>query len=330
MRKGESKMSRSAAQKRIHYVRAVYGQAKPKNDLEKVLRSVLKAMPTAGATEIEHPSLGTLSVRFRDALSKHGLCLAIGQGVEGESMATMGIHVKTESDSERPVPPTDGRAFKLSDAFCLVDGDDLLICTDGSLRINSVEYYLKSILSAGDAPNESQAMELLARLNQDKAEVLASGIKSMKITSSAYQATRMLKGKKGGAWIKNGMGGLLDFIRDAFEESIDDDAERQSLIDKESDIVVTTEIKINGGTNGEEVLLRALDDLASDAILDVPEGAEIMIVAKAGTVSSFDVVLQRLKSIKRREGQNGFDHADAWNKLAEYRLELIEQKLWKK
>jgi len=323
-------MSRSAAQKRIHYVRAVYGEVKPKDNLEKVLRKVLKAMPAAGDTEVEHPSLGTLSVRFRDTLSKHGLFVAVGQGVEGESMATMGLHVKTESDAERPVPPTDGRAFKLSDAFCLIDDDELLICTDGNLRIQSVAYYLRSILDAGNASNESQTMDLVARLNQDKAEVLASGIKSMKITSSAYQASRMLKGKKGDDWLKKGMGNLLDFVRGAFEESIEDDAERQSLIDRESDIVVSTEIKINGGTNGEEVLLQALDELASNAIFDVPEGAEIIIVAKAGTVSSFDVVLQRLKSIKRREGQNGFDHADAWNKLAEYRSELIEQKLWKK
>jgi hypothetical protein len=323
-------MSRSAAQKRIHYVRAVYGQVKPKDTLEKVLRNILKAMPTAGHTEVEHPSLGTLSVRFRDTLSKHGLFVAIGQGVEGESMATMGLHVSTESDAERPVPPTDGRAFKLSDAFCLIDDDELLICTDGGLRVNSVASYLRSILAAGNATNESQTMDLVARLNQDKAEVLASGIKSMKIISSAYQASRMLKGQKGDDWLKKGVGNLLDFVRSAFEQSIEDDAERQSLIDRESDIVVSTEIKVSGGTNGEEVLLKALDELASDAILDVPEGAEILISAKAGQVSSFDVVLHRLKSIKRRQGQNGLDHADAWNKLAEYRSELIDQKLWKK
>lgn len=323
-------MSRSAAQKRIHYVRAVYGEVKPKDNLEKVLRKVLRAMPTAGDTEVEHPSLGTLSVRFRNTLSRDGLFIAIGQGVEGESMATMGLHVKTESDAERPVPPTDGRAFKLSDAFCLIDDDELLVCTDGSLRVQSVAYYLRSILKAGSAPNESQAMDLVARLNQDKAEVLASGIKSMRIISSAYQASRMLKSKKGDDWLKKGMGGFLDFVRSAFEESIEDEVERQSLIDKESDIVVSTEIKVNGGTNGEEVLLKALDELASEAITDAPVGAEIIIAAKAGTVSSFDVVLQRLKSIKRRDGQNGFDHADAWNKLAEYRSELIDQRLWKR
>lgn len=323
-------MSRSAAQKRIHYVRAVYGDVKPKANLEMVLRKILKSMPTAGKTEVEHPSLGTLSVRFRDTSSKHGLFLAIGQGVEGESMATMGLHVNTESDAERPMPPTNGRAFKLSDAFCLIDDDELLVCTDGSLRVQSVAYYLRNVLAAGNAPNESQAMDLVARLNQDKEEVLASGIKSMRIISSAYQATRMLQSKKGEVWLKEGMGGFLDFVRGAFEQSIEDDAERQSLIDRESDIVVSTEIKINGGTKGEEVLIKALDELASEAIFDVPEGAEIIIAAKAGTVSSFDVVLQRLKSIKRRQGQNGLDHADAWNKLAEYRAELIDQKLWKK
>lgn len=323
-------MSRSAAQKRIHYVRTVYGPVKPARNLEKVLRQVLKTMPTAGATEVEHPALGTLSIRFRDTLSKYGLCLAIGQGVEGEAMATMGLNVATESDAERPVPPTAGRAFKLSDAFCLIDDDELLVCTDGSLRIPAVAYYIREILKAGNAPNASQALDLVARLDQDKAEVLASGIKSMKIVSSAYQATRMLKSKKGDDWLKKGMGNLLDFVRGAFEESVVDDAERQSLVDKESDIVVSTEIKINGGTNGEEVLLGALDELATNAIADTPAGAEIIIVAKAGTVSGADVVLHRVKSVKRRNGQNGLDHADAWNKLAEYRQELIDQKLWKK
>lgn len=323
-------MSRSAAHKRIHYVRAVYGQVKPKDSLEKALRNVLGNMPHAGDTEIEHPALGTLSTRFRNTQAKDGLFLAIGQGVKGEAMATIGLQVQTESDIESPVPPVVGRAFKLADAFCLIDENDLLICTDGSLRVQSTSYYIRKLLEKGNAPNASQSVDLVARINQDKANVLASGIKSIKVVSSAYRATQILDGKKGEGWLKEGVGGLLNFVRSAFEESIANDAERQDLIDHESEIVVSTEIKIDGGMRGEEILLEAIDSIAKDAITDVPDGAEIVITAAAGTVSSNDVILQKGKSIKRRDGQNGLDHADAWNKLSEYRVELIDSQLWKK
>lgn len=323
-------MSRSSAQKAIHYVRAVYGKTKPKEPLEKALRAVLQHMPHAGDTEIEHPTLGTLSIRFRNAASQHGLFLAIGQGVEGEAMATIGLHVQAESDVESPVPPVEGRAFKLADAFCLIDENELLICTDGGLRMQSTSYYIRKLLEKGNAPNASQSMDFMARLNQDKANVLASGIKSIKIVSSAYRASQILEGNKGTAWTRKGLGNLLKFIRSAFEETMEDDAKREALVNHESEIVVSTEINIKGGMRGEEVLLNAIDSVGKDAITDMPDGADIIITAAAGTVSSTDVILKRGKSIKRRSGQNGLDHADAWDKLAEYRLELIDSKLWKK
>ena len=323
-------MSRSSAQKRIHYVRAVYGQAKPKDTLESVLRSILKHMPHAGDTEIEHPSLGTLSLRFRNTLDNGGLYLAIGQGVRGESMATIGLKVQTENDLDQPVPPNDGRAFKLSDAFCLIDENDVLLCTDGGLRTQAVSYYIRKLLEKGVAPNASQAVDLVARINQDKADVLSSGIKSIKVISTAYEATQIQADKKGDGWLKGGVGGLLEFVRSAFEESIENDAERETLIDNEGDIIVSTEIKVRGGLGGKEVLLRALDEIAMEAAGDIPDGAEMIIMTKEGAVNSNDVVLQRTKSIKRQNGQNGLDHADAWNRLTEYRAELIGSKLWKK
>lgn len=322
-------MSRTSAQKAIHYVRAIYGQEDPADTLEEVLRQILQGMPTAGDTEIVHPALGTLSVRCRNLASPDAIYIAIGQGVPGESMSTVGIHVPTENDVEQPVPPIAGRAFRLSDAFCLIDDDDILVCTDGSFRIQSVSYYIAKLLEKGNAPNASQSMELVARLNHNKEEVLASGIKSLQIKSTAYQATSLLEGEKGGRLFTDGMGNLLLNLRSLFEENMLNEAEHEALVDHESEIVVDTTFHVKGGRKREEILVRALSDIANDAINDAPDGAEIIIHAKAGKVSSNDVVLKRLKSIKRLNQQNGFDHADAWDKLTEYRTELIAMHCWK-
>jgi hypothetical protein len=323
-------MSRLITQKNIHYVRAVHGTHKPTGGLEASLRGALSKLPKVGDTEILVPSLGTLLIRFRNTGATHGLYLAIGQGVKDEAMATMGLQVTTASDQEKLVAPSTDRAFKLADAFCYIEKNEVLFFTDGGLRMNAVDDYLRRLLEKGGATPAQQMMVFQPRLNQDKAKVLESGIKSVVITSSAYQATSMLDDMSSSTWITGGIAKTMSLISGFFESKENDPAKKQQIVDQQSEVIVTTEIKVRGGSKKQPLLAESLSTLAKEAMKDTPAGAELIIVAKAGEVKGSEVVLSKVKTVKRLKGQNGLDHSHAWDKLEEYRNELKDMGLWAK
>lgn len=326
-------MSRTSAQKRIHYVRAVYLQGKaPPATLEKEVRVALKKLKNVGNTEISHPALGTIAARERGTANRDFVTLGIGLGVPDEAMGTLGLGVTTPQDKDQPQTPSSGRAFKLADAFCLVDDDEVLVCTDGRMRLPAVTFYLRNLLDLANAKPEAQAFELTSRMDQDKQKTLETeGVKEMKVKSSAYAATRALQNAAPtDTWLRKGWLALLENLRDAMASDVPEGAERDALIGHWSDLNVSATFNVKGGSQGEPVMVRTLEDIAIEAQRDAPDGTEVTLITKRGNPVNMDTLtLKGLKSIKRLQRQNDLDYADAWNKLIEYRQELMDSNRWK-
>src|SRR5690554_2489087 len=143
-------MSRRPAYKKIHYVRAIYNpNTHPGAPFVELVRQALQARPNVSDTKVTMSTLGLVGVRQRHSQWNdpgQPLRLALGAGAPGEAMGTFGADVQADQDHDAPTDPPARRAFKLADAFVLVDQDELLICTDGSMRgYSSVCKYFRAL-----------------------------------------------------------------------------------------------------------------------------------------------------------------------------------------
>lgn len=331
-------MSRKVSPKTIHYVRAVFG-ADGAPMLAASLRKAFAQLKTVSSTEIVHPTLGTMAVRERNPSNPHFVELAIGVGVANEAMGTLGLGVNAPQDSNQPQSPAAGRAFKLADAFCLVDDNEVLLCTDGQMRVATVNWYLRSLVALANptAPNQplpaAASFELRPRIDRNKQDVLAvQGVKEMHVHSAAYAASAALDhpSEGRGAWLHRAWGGMLENLRDAMTEAVPEGAQRDALVKHFGDVNVSAVFKVSGGVRGEPIAVKSLAEVAVAAEQDAPDGTDVTLVTEKGTVVQADsLILKGRASIKRLKRQNDLDYADAWQKLENYRNELAQASLWK-
>lgn len=327
-------MPRESAQKRIHYVRVSYNRgARPRRNFENLIVAALEARSIMVDTEVQLPGTETLAIQHRDVAVAGQVRVAIGMGVPDEGMSTMGLRSRRAQDVTQVEAPPQGRAFKLADAFCLLDEDDLLICTDGSMRVNTVEAYFRGLMAlAGFTPAE-QAFQFITRMNSDQAATLAAeGVKELKVRGTVYAASDMLDrpNRERGA-ISSAWHALITGVRQAIEAEVENDAERQALANHFGELNIETRISVDGGSRGEPIVLNSLEEAAKAAQEDAPEGATVTLVTKKNNEISVDTLTLRCsKSIKRREGESSLDHTSAWDKLVEYRRELIDTRRWKR
>ncbi|UVJ43642.1 hypothetical protein NVV94_24410 [Pseudomonas sp. LS1212] len=86
-------MSRRPAFKTIHYVRATYNKgAQPTKNFEQLVRQAMNKLGRMDETDITMSTLGVVSVRHRETKTGESLRLAIGAGVPGEQMTTIGAN----------------------------------------------------------------------------------------------------------------------------------------------------------------------------------------------------------------------------------------------
>ncbi len=316
--------------KTLHYLRALYPVAASQK-LSKSLRKALTSLPHMSDTEVTHPQIGTLAVRHRQIMSDGSVLLAIGLGVKDEAMSTMGIKVSAQTDNEFAEPPPFGRMFKLADAFCLIDENEILLCTDGGMRAPIVRFYFSGLFEAANLSTDAIPMDLRARLNGDVAKTLQlEGIKELHIKSTGYLVSKALNKKTNAPrWFKKWLG-FASGMTDAFRSELKTDADRSSFAQHIADLNVTTVISVSGGSRGEEAVIGPLQDIAHEAWTDSPNGADIELTTKKGTtISGSSVILTASKSIKRLQGANALDHLHAWARLDEFRNHLWATKRWK-
>lgn len=331
-------MSRTVTQKTIHYVRAVFGAANAP-ELAASLRTAFTKFPNVKDTEIVHPALGTVAVRERNTHNAQYVELAIGVGVANEAMGTLGLGVVSPQDSNQPQAPAAGRAFKLADAFCLIDDNDVLVCTDGQMRVAAVDWYLRSLIAAASpassakGPPVAASFQLVPRINSAQQDILAAqGVKEMRVQSTAYAATQVLShsAASGDTWLHRAWGAMVENLRDAMTYAVPEGAERDAMVNHFADVNISTVFKVKGGSRGEPVVVKSLAEIAAAAEQDAPEGTDITLVTEKDTiVHAGTLILRGRASVKRLHRQNDLDHLDAWQKLEGYRNELIQGGLWK-
>ncbi len=324
-------MARSS-QKRIYYVRAVFNQgAKVKQTLEQMIRTVL-ATRTMVETEIKMGSGETLAVRERELVSKDSVSLAIGLGVRGEAMSTMGLGIKAPVDTNHPEQPSAGRVFKLSDSFCVIDENEVLFCNDGGMSKSTLEAYLVGLVGMGNFGAAASMFGLVARLNQDKAKTLAvEGVKEIRISAASYAASQVAAKKSKSAHpLRDGFAKMWQGVREEFLEEAPNKAAQQAIASSFDELNITTVIGVKGGSRGEPMMFQALQQVAQQAMDDAPPGAEVgFMTTKGNPITAQSLSLSTVKSIKRFDKQNDIDFTDAWNKMKDFRDELADSKRWK-
>ncbi|MGJ7462295.1 hypothetical protein ACR80S_14450 [Halomonas sp. MA07-2] len=329
-------MRRRPATKTLHYVRAVYNQenAPPENFTE-LVRQALRVLPSVGDTKVGISSLGVVGVRQRHPDHENPerpLLLAIGAGAPDERMGTFGTDVAADHDDDLPEAPPEDRAFKLADAFLLIEHQELLVCTDGGMRgYGSVERYLRGLFDRANLSPAASAFELLPASNQEKRRTLEQeGVKEITLKGTLFAATQDLEGQD--------PGGFTELFRrfrkrcqDYLAEEVEDEQEREALAAHWGSINVTTTIMPAGGTRAEPVVHSSLDSAGLEMVDEIPDDSEVVILTRSGnTIRTGDVVLKKKVRLRRKELQNDLDVYEVWDALKEFRVELRQRGAWQR
>lgn len=325
-------MGRTAT-KRIHYVRAVYNEGMvPQRSFSDMVRSILARSPNIADTEIVTQSLGTIAIREKNARWQepdYPILLAIGAGAARERMATMGIGVPSDTDDDAAEEPPIQRAFKTSDAFVLIDGFDLLVCTDGVMKgYRSVSYYFSRLFEAFSLPPVEQAFELEPKSDQGSVDLVTrEGVKKIELSGVMYQAANAPARDETQAG--NIFGRLAGDFQGWLAGSLPDE-QREAAADQWAEMNVTTTLTPKGGKRAEPVILESMRRASLDMLDEVPGSLDITLVTKENNrVTPMDVTLSKTFRMNRRRARNDLPTLDVWGKLEDYRGELIDLDTWR-
>lgn len=330
-------MSRRPITKQIYYVRATYNaNTAPKESFEVLLRRAMRKLGSMQETGIAMSHLGTVSIRNRKIAKDEPVLLAIGAGKPGEHMTTMGLKVAEEVDTDKTSIPPDDRAFKLSDAYLLIEGNDILLITDGHMRAPSVATYLRMLFEKSDLEPATAAFEFKKVSNQDKQKILAAeGIKEMQLATTMHHATRSLEftestsGSGPGRYLK----GFVAAMKDLFSEEASNasDKDLQLLAENWAHLQVSTVIKAEGGSRAEEVVLKTIEAVGVDALDEMEGGVDVTVFTRKNTkINMSEVTVTKRVKLHRRRNANDLVHTEVYAVLKQYRQELISQRDWMK
>lgn len=326
-------MSRRPVQKPIHYVRATYNvNTAPSKPLEQLVRSAMTKLGSMAQTEIAMGSLGVVGIRHRATASNDPLCLAIGAGVPGEKMTTMGLKVTTPADVDHATQAPANRAFKLSEAFVLIDQNDVLLITEGSFRVATVAGYLRELISKAALRAGDVAFELRKVTNQNKKKVLEDeGIKELRLNTTMYRATQELDGQSNGAvTVSSRLKSFVGTLKDLFAEDVGE-AQRALLAQHWGEVQVCTVIKADGGSRAEAIVLEAMRSVGEDVLDEEDDSIDVTVITKKGTSIRLGEVNPTKKvRLLRRDGANDLINTEVYSELNDYRDELVVQELWQK
>jgi len=261
------------------------------------------------------------------------LKLAIGAGAPGESMSTMGLRVRAQTDAEIAEAPPADRAFKTADAFCLISGDEVLVLVEG-MRVGVVERYFSQLLAKANQPAGHSAFEFRPVGDQDQEAILADeGVKEVKLSGTAYQAEAELQR----AEYANTSEGIIfqlweetkDRVRSLLSEQIENERERQVLAEHWADLNITTTIQAKGGSRAEPVVLESMQNAGMELIEERPDNVSVTLITQKGsTISGSSLVLGKFVNLSRNDERNDLPYMDVFLALEQYQAELIQQRRW--
>lgn len=326
-------MSRRPIQKTVHYVRATYNKnTAPSKPLEQLVRSAMSKLGSMAQTEIAMGSLGVVGIRHRDTGAEQPLCLAIGAGVPGEKMTTMGLKVTAATDQDHATQAPANRAFKLSDAFLLLDQNDLLLVTEGSFRVATVAAYLRELISKASMKAGDVAFELRKVTNQNKKQVLEDeGIKELRLNTTMYRATQVLDEQENGSTtVSSHLKAFVGTLKDLFAEDVSE-SQREVLASHWGEVQVSTVIKADGGSRAESIVLEAMKSVGEDVLDEEDDSIDVTVITKKGTpIRLGEVTPTKKVRLLRRDGANDLINTEVYKEFIDYRDELIAQRLWQK
>lgn len=321
------------ARKRIHYLRAVYAQGARGNiKFETMIANALKALPDMARTEVPIASHGVLAIRARQP-ARGRLKIAIGAGAPGESMSTMGLRVRAQTDAEVAEAPPENRAFKTADAFCLISGDEVLMLVEG-MRISVVENYLGQLLAKANQSAGHSAFEFRPVGDQDQEAILADeGVKELRLSGTAYQAEAELErveyGETAESIIFRLWAETKDRFRSLLSKQVENERERQVLAEHWAELNITTTIQAKGGSRADPVVLGSMHNAGLELIDERPDNVNVTLITEKGSkISGSSLVLGKYVNLSRNDERNDLPYMDVFLALEQYQAELIQQRRW--
>ncbi len=326
-------MSRRPAYKTIHYVRATYLKTTTgQQSLELLVRSAMSKLGSMGETEVAMRNLGTACIRHRRDKKGEILLLSIGAGVAGEQMTTLGLKVKTPEDVDSATNPPADRAFKQSEAFILLQGNDLLVITEGSFRVSSVGAYLSRLISKANLKSGDVAFELRKVTNKNTAAVLAAeGIKELQLNTNMYRATHELDGSKNAQdKVSTKLKSFVGVLKELFAEDVDQ-SRLEQLAHHWGEVQVNTVIRAEGGSRAEDIVLEAMKSVGEDVLSEEDDSVDVTVITRKGTkIRLGQVASSQSVKLFRRDGANDLVNSEVYAALIECSADLVVQKLWQK
>lgn len=322
------RMSRQKPKKRIHFMEVEYRTGmQPAGSFQSYIERALGRQSEMVQTEVTVPKFGTASVRAKQAYDGSYL-LDVGAGALEESVTTMGIGSHAEEDVDQKVDSPSNRVFKHSNAFCLLNGNRLLVMLDGEFSINRLRYYFQQLIDKAGISTAHQAFEIKPVANLDQEQILArEGVKALSLKGVASAATRTLQADENAK--PRRMEKFIAGFWDLFADDGDTEEEKQRLARAFGLMNVSVSISADGGSLANQEVLEEMARAGEELLEADADDAEITIFTTKGTpITPSSLVLHLNVYVSRNLKQNDLIRNEAWDKLKECKAKLIEDRVW--
>jgi hypothetical protein len=297
-------------EKTINYRRAMWIENQNTNKLEHFIRLMDEKLGSVEDKTICFAGKNITCAKLK-LLEKGGILIHIVTETPGEA-ASIIPHVtssSTEIDVDVTSPPEDAE-FMDGDAFLLVHGNDVCICTTG-VQDGGIRAYLSETFKKAKLSNSSTKFDLLKVADVNKiGTVLQQGVKEIDLRSTMFQASAdytRRKHKPDGI-----IGAAAKHFRAIFgsEHDVTDDNLSISLsisIDKRRKGQITV---------GTERINKTAVDLLNDDEYD-----DYAIILNNGQRISRDEITLNTKVNIKAKGKS-VDREGAWDELGKFYLQL--------
>lgn len=283
-------------------------------NLETVLRSLLQAFPSVGASAVHRGDGSIVEIRHRRAVEGQPVllhCAMHEPGAEGSVVPR--TNTEQQMAPLQTISAPEGSEFLGGALIALVSGNHCLICAH-TLTIAALRYFLQQLVIRRGLPPQAQRFDFDAVANRDKLnEIIKSGVSEVGLltTLDEFEA-----GDQAPTLVERAKAQMAETFATLFGQDYTiDDLLGQDLANLNARLTIKFDKRKHGFIDQE-----AFDEAARHIIEEEDPG--IYIKLRSGSrIDHQNIKLSKKVNIDSHGST--IDYAQAWVKLEEYYSELI-------
>lgn len=288
----------------------------PYENLAEILRDILDRLTDVVSTQVEKADGSNVEIRHRSFDENGNIylhCVTYTPGVEGSL-----VPYATVSEIHGPlrkIPAPDNTEFLTNSLMCMISGNHVLFCSDG-MSHQQLRYYFQQLMLQAKLPDDCTRLELLSVANREKLkEIIDDRAKCIGLNVTLDEFDE----------IDDVSSGVATKLRESFYNTIstliaEDDSFKDIALADLTNLNASLSLSFNSRKRGK-VTQSEFDKYAKDFAEDDDPG--FFIELRSGSkITHKSIKLSKL--VKISTDGTTINFSDAWGKLQEFYLDLIQ------